>query len=261
MNQVIRPDAFQLRREAPRTSITEERQHRKSRLAASYRIFALKGYDHSLAGHITARDPEFTDRFWVAPLGPWFGHIRVSDLVLVDHDGNILAGEGPINQAGFAIHSAIHKARPDVIAAAHSHSIYGKAWSALGRLLDPISQDSCFFYERHVLFEDFSGIVLDTSEGERIAAKLGDKNAAILQNHGILTLGRSVESAVASYVSFETACQTQLLAEAAGTIKPISHEIARHTASQTFGGDADPAAYGFRPLWERVLRQQPDFLS
>jgi ribulose-5-phosphate 4-epimerase/fuculose-1-phosphate aldolase len=259
MNQVIRPTVFELRAEAPRSTIEEERQHRKTRLAASYRIFAQKGYDHSLAGHITARDPEFADRFWVAPIGPWFGHIRVSDLVLVDHHGNILAGEGPINQAGFAIHSAIHKARPDVVSAAHSHSTHGKAWSALGRLLDPISQDSCFFYEQHVLFEDFTGIVLDTSEGERIAAALGDKRAAILKNHGILTVGKSVESAVAGYVAFENACQTQLLAEAAGTVKPIGREIARHTAQQAFGGD--PGAHGFRPLWDRVLREQPDFLE
>jgi ribulose-5-phosphate 4-epimerase/fuculose-1-phosphate aldolase len=260
MSQAARSASFEIRREAPRTTLEAERQHRKSRLAASYRIFASKGYDHGLAGHITARDPEFADRFWVAPIGPWFGHIRVSDLVLVDHDGNILAGEGPINQAGFAIHSAIHKARPDVIAAAHSHSLYGKAWSALGRLLDPISQDSCFFYEQHVVFEDFSGVVLDTSEGERIARVLGDKNAAILQNHGILTVGKSVEGAVAGYVAFENACQTQLLAEAAGTIKPISPAIARHTASQSFGR-ADPWALGFRPLWDRVLKEQPDFLE
>jgi len=259
MNQPLRSASFELRREPPRSSIRAERQHRKERLAASYRIFALKGYDHGLAGHITARDPEFADRFWVAPLGPWFGHIRVSDLVLVDHAGEILEGEGPINQAGFAIHSAIHKARPEVVSAAHSHSIHGKAWSALGRLLDPISQDSCFFFEQHVLFKDFSGIVLDRSEGERIAAALSDKRAAILQNHGILTVGKSVESAVANYVALENACQTQLLAEAAGVIKPIAPEIARHTANQILGDD--PGEWGFRPLWERVLREQPDLLD
>lgn len=259
MNQIAPASSFKLRREAPRATIAEERLYRKQRLAASYRIFALKGYDHGLAGHITARDPEYEDRFWVAPIGPWFGHIRVSDLVQVDHDGNILAGEGPINQAGFAIHSAIHKARPDVIGAAHSHSIHGKAWSTLGRLLDPISQDSCFFYENHVLFEDFTGVVFDTSEGERIAEALGDKRAAILQNHGILTVGRSVESAVASYVALENACETQLLAEAAGTIRPIDPAIARHTAGQSRG--EDPGAWGFRPLWERVVREQPDLLE
>jgi len=260
MSQPARSINFEIRDEAPRASLEAERQHRKSRLAASYRIFAQKGYDHGLAGHITARDPEFADQFWVAPIGPWFGHIRVSDLVLVDHHGNILAGQGPINQAGFAIHSAIHKARPDVIAAAHSHSLYGKAWSTLGRLLDPISQDSCFFYEQHVLFEDFTGIVLDTSEGERIAQALGNKNAAILQNHGILTVGKSVEGAVAAYVAFENACQTQLLAEAAGSIKPISAAVAKHTAGQSFGR-SDPWATSFRPLWDRIVQEQPDLLE
>ncbi|MGA2841279.1 MAG: class II aldolase/adducin family protein [Steroidobacteraceae bacterium] len=109
------------------------------------------------------------------------------------------------------------------------------------------------------MFEDFTGVVLDTSEGERIAAALGRKNAAILQNHGILTVGKSVEGAVSGYVPFENACQTQLLAEAAGTIKPIRPEVARHTANQSFGGD--PWAYGFRSLWDRVFREQPDFLD
>jgi ribulose-5-phosphate 4-epimerase/fuculose-1-phosphate aldolase len=101
--------------------------------------------------------------------------------------------------------------------------------------------------------------VLDTSEGDRIAAALGDKRAAILQNHGILTVGSSVESAVATYVDFENACQAQLLAEAAGTVKIVSAEVARHTARQVAGDD--PFAAGFRPLWDRVIREQPDFLE
>jgi ribulose-5-phosphate 4-epimerase/fuculose-1-phosphate aldolase len=259
MNQITPSKTFTFPQEDAPRSIEQERLHRKQRLAAGYRIFAQRGYDLSLAGHITARDPEYHDRFWVGPLGPWFGHIKVSDLVLVDHDGYILEGKGPINQAGFAIHSELHKARPDVIAAAHSHSIYGKAWSALGRLLDPISQDACFFYENHALFETFSGIVLDSSEGERIAGALGDKRAVILQNHGILTVGKSVESAVASYVAMENACQTQLLAEAAGTIKPIGHDVARHTAGQMNG--KDPGAFGFGPLYARIVEEQPDLLT
>lgn len=259
MNQIVRSKAFQWGREEVSRGIEEERLYRKQRLAAGYRIFAQRGYDLGLAGHITARDPEHHDRFWVGPLGPWFGHIKVSDLVLVDHDGNILQGDYPINQAGFAIHSELHKARPDVVAAAHSHSIYGKAWSALGRLLDPISQDSCFFYENHALFETFTGIVLDSSEGQRIAQALGDKRAIILQNHGLLTVGKSVDSAVASYVAFENACETQLLAEAAGTIKPIGHEVARHTANQMNG--KDPGAFGFGPLYARIVEEQPDLLD
>ncbi|MDC3344443.1 class II aldolase/adducin family protein, partial [Pseudomonadales bacterium] len=96
-------------------------------------------------------------------------------LILVNHDGEIVEGDGLLNQAAFAIHSQIHKNLPHVTAAAHTHSLYGKAWASLGRLLDPLTQDSCAFYEDHVLFNDYTGVVLDTSEGERISAALGTK--------------------------------------------------------------------------------------
>jgi ribulose-5-phosphate 4-epimerase/fuculose-1-phosphate aldolase len=74
-----------------------------------------------------------------------FGQIRASDLILVDHRGKVVEGKHPVNVAAFAIHSQVHSARPDVIAAAHAHSLCGKSWSSLGRLLDPITQDSCAF--------------------------------------------------------------------------------------------------------------------
>ncbi len=100
----------------PSASFAEERLHRKQQLAATFRLFSRYGFDQGLAGHVTARDPEFPDNFWINPLGRHFGQIRVSELQLVDHEGRILVGDKPINQAGFTIHSAIHLARPDVIA-------------------------------------------------------------------------------------------------------------------------------------------------
>ena len=94
----------------------------------------------------------------------------------------------PINSAGFHIHSAIHKARPDVQAAAHCHSLHGKAWSAFGRPIDIMTQDSCLFYDNLAVYENFGGIVLAKEEGENIAKALGPKKkTCILQNHGLLT--------------------------------------------------------------------------
>ncbi len=243
----------------PQPTIEEERLFRKQRLAAAFRLFARYGFDQGLAGHITARDPEWPDHFWVNPLGVYFGHIRVSDLLLVNHAGEIVAGDRPVNRAAFAIHSALHRARPDVVAAAHSHSIHGKAWSTLGRLLDPLTQDSLAFFEDHSLFPDFSGVVLETSEGEKIAEALGPNKAVILQNHGILTVGNSVEAAVWNYISFENACHAQLLAEAAGTPRPVSLEVARHTASQF--KSVDGAWLTFQPLWDLITREQPDLFD
>ena len=142
------------------------------------------------------RDPEHLDRFWVNPFGMNFKHIRVSDLICVDHTGEVVEGDAMVNRAAFAIHSQVHAARPDVIAAAHSHSLHGKAWSSLGRLLDPITQDACAFFEDHALFDDYTGVVLDLEEGKRIGAALGDTKAVILRNHGLLTVGHSVDAAV-----------------------------------------------------------------
>lgn len=246
-----------------RATFEEERLYRKQRLAAGYRLFARNGFDMGGAGHITARDPEFPDRFWVNPAGVHFSRITVSDLMLVDHHGDIVQppahAKPRLNRAAFAIHSELHKARPDVVSAAHSHSIYGKAWSTLGRLLDPLTQDSAAFYDDHALFADFSGVVLDTSEGEKIAEALGPRKAVILQNHGILTVGATVEAAVWRYLALENACQVQLLAEAAGQTRPMPPEVARHTAGQV--GSEIGGIYAFQPYWDVITEEEPDLFD
>ena len=157
------------------------------------------------------------------------------------------------------IHSAIHAAHPEVIAAAHTHSTYGKAWSALGRLLDPLTQDACAFYGDHVLFDPFSGVVLDPDEGKKIAEALGKKKAAILQNHGLLTVGPTIEAAAWWYIAMDNAARTQLLAEAAGPTKPIPHEIAKLTASQV--GTHKGGYFSFQPLWDWIAVQEPDLFN
>lgn len=239
--------------------VAAERIKRKQRLAASLRIFGKFGFDEGVAGHITVRDPEHLDHFWVNPMGRSFKQMRVSDLLKVDHEGNVVEGDGILNGAAFAIHSRIHMHHPEITAAAHSHSVYGKAWASLGRKLDPLTQDSCAFYESHELFEDFSGVVLDLSEGDRIAKALGDSKAIILQNHGLLTVGKSVDEACWWFVTMERSCQAQLLAEAAGTPKPISHEVALHTAEQV--GSNLAGWFSFQPLYDVIVAEQPDLLD
>src|SRR6201996_2127526 len=204
-------------------TVEQERVHRKQRLASAFRLFAKFGFSEGVAGHITVRDPERTDHFWVNPFGMHFGHIRVSDLVMVNEKGEVVEGNRPVNESAFAIHSRVHQARPDVVAAAHAHSLYGKTWSSLGRLLDPLTQDACAFYEDHGLFADYTGMVYDSSEGDRIAKALGTYKAAILQNHGLLTVGKTVDEAAWFYITMERSCQVQLLAEAAAahTTQPL----------------------------------------
>ena len=241
------------------STVEEERRHRKQRLAAAFRLFGKFGFSEGTAGHITARDPELLDHFWVNPLGMNFRQIRVKDLLLVNHDGEVVEGSWPLNLAAFVIHSQIHAARPDVVSAAHSHSVYGKAWSTLHRPLDPLTQDACAFYDDHTMFDDYTGAVFDIEEGKRIAHALGGCKAAILANHGLLTVGRSVDEAAWWFITMERSCQAQLLAEAAGTPVLISAEVAEKTAVQT--GTHQVGWRQFQPLYDVIVTQEPDLLE
>ena len=240
-------------------TVAEERLYRKQRLAAGFRLFSRFGFDEGVAGHITARDPELTDHFWVNSFGMHFGHIKVSDLILVNEQGEVVEGNRPVNGAAFAIHSQVHAARPDVVAAAHSHSTYGRAYSTLGKLLSPITQDVCAFYDDHELFDDYTGVVLDVEEGKRIAHSLGEAKAVILRNHGLLTVGHSIDEAVWWFITMERSCQVQLLADAAGTPVLIDPEMAAHTSTQV--GSHFAGWFSFQPLYDRIVREQPDLLD
>ncbi len=239
------------------SSHEEARLHRKKMLVAGFRLFDKFGFNEGVAGHITARDPELPDHFWVNPFGIDFGSIRVQDLILCNHEGKVVEGNYSVNRAAFAIHSQVHLARPDVVAAAHAHSVYGKAFSSLGRLLDPITQDACAFFEDHGLYNDYGGVANDIEEGQRIAQAIGKYKAAILQNHGLLTCGQTVEEAVWWFITMERSCQAQLLAEKSG-FEPKS--IDRNTALKTRGevGFSLAGYFQFQPLLQKIQREIPD---
>ncbi|OAP58433.1 L-fuculose-phosphate aldolase [Fonsecaea erecta] len=218
-------------------SLEEERLYRKQHLAAAFRVFADRGFDEGVAGHISVRDPILTDHFWLNPLSQHFSQICVSDLILVNEEGEVVIGDEPINAAAFAIHSEIHKARPDVDAACHAHSVYGKAFSVFGRELDMMTQDSLRFWRSHAVYDNFGGVVLDREEGKRIAKALGNGKAVILQNHGLLTVAKTVDAAAFWFISLDKTCHAQLLADAASAgsgnkKKLISDEEAEFSFSQ-----------------------------
>ncbi|MTD54008.1 class II aldolase/adducin family protein [Amycolatopsis sp. RM579] len=253
---------FAARERAARPTFTtpaEERRYRKQRLAAAFRLFGHFGFDEGVAGHITARDPEYTDHFWVNPFGMSFKQIRVGDLILVNSHGEVVEGSWPVNRAAFCIHSAVHDARPDVVAAAHSHSVYGKTLSALGVELLPLTQDACAFYEDHAVFADYTGVVLDTEEGRRIAEALGSRKAVILRNHGLLTVGRTVDEAAWWFITLERSCQVQVLAMAAGGYRLIEDKMAQVTSEQV--GSEKMGWRSFQPLYDWIVSVQPELLD
>lgn len=236
------------------------RQELKEKLAAAFRIFSKYGFDEGVAGHITVRDPVMPHHFWVNPFGLHFGLIKASDLILVDAKGTVVAGGALrlLNTAAFMIHSAIHTARPDVVCAAHSHSIYGRTFSAFGRELDMTTQDTCNFWRDHTVYPSFNGVVLEAEEGIRIAEVLGTKKAVLLQNHGILTVGGTIEATVFLFLSMEKCCQTQLLldAAAAGRGTPFI-TIEEEEAEFTYQTIASPRSnwFGGVPLFQMIEKE------
>jgi ribulose-5-phosphate 4-epimerase/fuculose-1-phosphate aldolase len=234
----------------------EARRYLKVRLAACLRIFSLHGFDQGIAGHISCRDPVHGDQFWVNPLGVHFSRIRASDLVLVDHGGAIVEGRHPINSAAYAIHSRIHDARPDVIAAAHAHSRYGTTYASLGKTIPPITQEAVAFYQDHAVVQAYNGIAAEVSEGQLISDVLGTGKAVICRNHGLFSVGQSVEEAVFWFIRMERACEQVLLASNAGTPVEIDHETAVLARKQI--GSHKAGWYGLQPLVEKLLAEQPD---
>ncbi|KAI9642105.1 hypothetical protein NHQ30_008906 [Ciborinia camelliae] len=224
---------------APYEDKYAEREYQKGRLALAFRIFAKLGYDEGVAGHITLRDPVEPTSFWVNPFGVAWPLLRASDLILVNEKGKVVEG-GPcrlLNTAAqaYMIHHAVHTARPEINAVAHSHSIYGRAFCSLGLPLETITQDSCAFHNDLALYSSFRGIVLASEEGHAIASALGTKKAALLQNHGLLTCGETIESAVFWFTSLEKCCHVQLLADAAARGRGVETvKIANEDAIYTY---------------------------
>lgn len=232
------------------------RRAAKRALCATFRLFAKHGFNEGVAGHVTVRDPADPEAFWVNPFGASYALLRPDQLSLLRRDGALLEG-ATVNAAAFAIHSAIHKARPDVMCVAHGHPLHGKAWSALGELLAPLDQDVCAFYGDHAVYAFPTGLVVDPAEGAAIAAALGPRKALLLPNHGILTVGRSVEEAAWWFYLMERSCQVQLLVRAAGGARTqIADAEARAIAAQI--GTPEFGWFQAQPIFAEIYATHPE---
>lgn len=240
-------------------SPSHERVHVKRRLTAAVRLFGHYGFDEGISGHLSVRDPEHHDQFWVNPFGVAFNRLKVSDLICVDSRGNVVHGDLPVNPSAFVIHSAIHEQRPDAHAAAHAHTLNSRALTALKVGLEPVDQESTAFYGDHVLCDDYEGPTVDPDQGKAVADSLGDKRAILLRYHGLITVGSTIDEAAFWFISFDRCAAVQLRARAAGVIQPMSESQA--WSARSGFGDPKLAWYSFQVLYEHIVNLQPDFLD
>lgn len=231
------------------------REDRKRKLAAAFRLFAELGYDEGVMGHISARDPEFPDRFWMNPFAVAFDRIRVSDLIQVDYRGRRLQGEGYVHPGGVPLHAAILAGRTDVASAVHTHAPYSKIWAATAEVILPISNEAAVFHERHAVYDSFVH-----GEGPNVPRALGPSGRAlVMRNHGTLTVGGSVDEAVYLFVSLEKVCREQVLARGLAGLQVLDEARARQNAARFDDGYA--GWLNFQPLYQGVVARYPDLLQ
>ena len=244
------------------TNVAAERRHLKERLVGACRSFALQGFDYGFAGHLTVRDPEHPSLYWTNPMAVHFSQVKVSNLILADHEGNVMEGRHAINRAGFVLHAAVHEAHPDIVAMCHAHTVYGTAFASLGKKLEPITQDAAVFFEDHVVIGDEAGqVAVEVKAGHKVANAFKGVKAAIHQNHGLLTVSRhSIEAAAFWFIGLERCCQQQLMVDATG-IAPrlVTPERARYSREHV--GSEYIGWLHFQPIWEQLVKTQPDMFD
>jgi ribulose-5-phosphate 4-epimerase/fuculose-1-phosphate aldolase len=243
-------------------NVEAERLHLKQRLVAACRAFALEGFDYGFAGHLTIRDPERPELYWTNPMCVHFAQVKVSNLILADHKGRVVEGQHAINRAGFVLHAAVHEAHPDIVSMCHAHTVYGTAFAALGRPLEPISQDAAAFFEDHVVIRDEAGqVAVEESAGIAVCDWFKDVKAAIHQNHGLLTASRhSIEAAAFWFIALERCCRQQLLVDASGH-KPVLVSPERSRYSREHVGSEYIGWLHFQPIYEHLAATQPDMFD
>jgi ribulose-5-phosphate 4-epimerase/fuculose-1-phosphate aldolase len=231
-------------------------------LAAAFRLAVRLGFHEGVCNHFSLALCDDGREFLVNPYGRHFAELRACDLLRVDVDGRVLAGDGEVEASALHIHGRVHVARPDLRCILHTHMPYATALTSIeGGRLEPINQNALRFMGRIAYDDDYGGLALDATEGDRIAAALGDKEIMFMANHGVLTAGPSVGAAFDDLYYLERACQNQVLAMSTGApLKQVPDDEVRRTRA-AFEGDDRYARAHFAALKRLLDREEPDYAT
>ncbi len=220
----------------------------------------VTSWDDMIFTMLTARVPGEADRLLVTPYGKMCGQVTASSLVKTDLDGTIVEGSGPIDELGFPIYGAIHRARPEVNCVLHVHTIDGVAVSAQAAGLRPLSQTSLFVCS-DLGYHDYAGVGDDSAEQGALISDLGDHGNMLLRNHGTLTVGKNIADAYVRLHVLESACSIQVRALSGGAaVTEIASDISSNVAQQALDFmDGAAAETAWPALLARVESACPDF--
>jgi len=236
-------------------------------LAACYRLAAHFGLNEGIDNHLTLLVPGYTDRFLLAPFGLYWSEVRASDFMVIDFNGGILSGRGPIEDTALYIHLPVHRLSPQARCVLHTHMPYATALCMLENpRLEMAGQSALGFYDDIAYECDYNGLAYDHTEGERLARALGTKSVLMMRNHGVLVVGQSPAQAFERLYFLERAAQAQVLALSTGrALRLIPEPVIKATVAQIQGsttvGGQDRAELHFDALKRMLDRSAPDYAS
>ena len=232
-------------------------------LAACFRMAARLGLHEGICNHFSLMVPGRDDLFLVNPYGYAFAEVTASRLLVCDFHGNVVAGDGVPEATAFFIHARVHANVPRARACFHTHMPYATALAMVeGEPLAWAGQSALKFYGRTRVDRDYNGLALDESEGDRIAASLGDADVVFMRNHGVMVVGASAAEAWDDLYYLERAAEAQVLAESTGRkLVPVRPDIAARTYAQMREGDGESARLHMQSIRRRLAREEPDFLD
>jgi ribulose-5-phosphate 4-epimerase/fuculose-1-phosphate aldolase len=230
-------------------------------LAACFRMAARLGMHEGICNHFSCLVPGRDDLFLVNPHGLMFREITASSLLVCDFDGAVLEGEGQPEATAFFIHARLHLRLPRARAAFHTHMPNATALSMVeGEPLAWAGQTALKFYGRTAVDEQYSGLALDTAEGDRIAATLGDADIVFLRNHGVMVVGPTIAEAWDDLYYLERAADVQIRALSTGRpLIAVPADIAALTARQIRAGDPESARLHLESIKRILTNEEPEF--
>jgi ribulose-5-phosphate 4-epimerase/fuculose-1-phosphate aldolase len=243
-----------------------ERQARID-LAACHRLADRFGFNEGIDNHLTLLVPGHADRFLLAPFGLHWSEVKASDFMVVDFEGRLVSGQGPVEDTALYIHLPVHRLSAKARCVLHTHMPHATALSMLENpRLEMAVQSAIGFHEDIAYDEGYNGLAFDAAEGERMAQVLGTKSVLMLGNHGVLVVGATVPEAFERLYFLERASQAQILALSTGrALRRIPDAVVRATVAQ-FGsgskvGGRDRAELHFEALKRLLDRQHMDYAS
>jgi len=236
-------------------------------LAACYRLAARYGLHEGIDNHLTMLLPGCSDRFLLTPFGLHWSEVRASDLLVLDFDGRVVAGQGPVEPTALFIHAPVHRLAPRARCVLHTHMPYATALCMLENpRLEMALQTSLGFYGDIAYDMNYNGLAFDGAEGERLARSLGDKSVLMMGNHGVLVIGSSAPEAFERLYFLERACQVQVLALSTGRpLRVLPDSVIQATVAQFKSGakvgGLDRATLHFEALKRMLDRSEADYSS